>query len=158
MSDEIIIKIREGAYNSVYYWSKNRELAEDISQDFILKILEKEIKALFTNNSRAMAFGAVGGYRQYLDYKRKKRCPCLSMLNEIGDIEEDTNMDISEISDQELYDAIEKLPEKQKIYVYNVFLNKKTNKEYCEEFGENINAATARARYTRNKLKKLLTK
>ncbi len=158
MDDTAILNIRQGAFNCIYHWTKKRELAEDVAQDVILKILERGLTPKFSSQSKQSAYGSTVAYRLWIDMKRKRTCPCLNIMPEMTTIEEDMNHTLYGVTDQELYEAVDKLPRSQRDYVKNVLFGKKLNKDYAEETGESIHTITSRARYVKKNLKKILIK
>lgn len=157
MDDTTIWNIRQGAFACIYHWTKKRELSEDIAHDVILKILERKVEPKFTSECKQFAYGSTVAYRLWIDMKRKRTCPCLYIIPEMTTVEDEINHTLYGITDQELYEAVEKLPRSQRDYVKNVLFGKKLNREYAEETGENIHTLTSRSIYAKRNLKKLLT-
>ncbi len=162
--DVLIDRHKNKIFTYILVSVKNRELAEDIFQDTIVKVIHSLKAGRYSENGKFSSWVMRIGHNLIIDHYRKEKH--LSMVsNDNYDFDLFNNPKFSSVSveDRIVYDQILKdvsklvsmLPESQKKVVELRHYKGLSFKDIAEELGVSINTALGRMRYAIINLRKI---
>jgi len=165
--ERLVLRHKDRLYTYIYLIVKNTELAEDIFQDTVIKVMKSLKAGKYTDNGKYLAWVLRIAHNLVIDYYRKKK-----KIKQISKDEFDTDiLNSIKFSDknieddmfvshtkQELVMMLESLPLDQKEIILLRFYKGLSFREIAEDTGVGINTALGRMRYALINLRKQVDK
>ena len=162
--DVLIDRYKNKIFTYILVCVKQRELAEDIFQDTIVKVIHSLKAGRYAENGKFSSWVMRIGHNLIIDYYRKeKHLATVSNDNFEFDLFNHSKYSAKSVEDKMVYDQILKdvaslvslLPESQKKVVELRHYKGLSFKEIAEELDVSINTALGRMRYAIINLRKL---
>lgn len=156
---------KDKIYTSIYLFTKNTELAEDIFQDVFIKIIDTLRKGKYNHEGKFLQWAMRISYNMCVDnFRRSKRRTKVSPTEtfDIFDVLEskDDNMEVTMVKSeqhQKVRDLVDKLPEEQREVVILRHYAEMSFKEISQLTRVSINTALGRMRYALINMRKMAT-
>ena len=156
---------RDKIYTSIYLFTKNTELAEDIFQDVFIKIIDTLRKGKYNHEGKFLQWAMRISYNMCVDnFRRSKRRTKVSPTEtfDIFDVlqSNDDNMETTIIKSQQhqkVRALVDKLPDEQREVVILRHYADMSFKEISKLTRVSINTALGRMRYALINMRKMAT-
>lgn len=156
---------KDKIYTSIYLFTKNTELAEDIFQDVFIKIIDTLRKGKYNHEGKFLQWAMRISYNMCVDnFRRSKRRTKVSPTEtfDIFDVLEskDDNMEVTMIKSQQhkkVRELVDRLPEEQREVVILRHYAEMSFKEISQLTRVSINTALGRMRYALINMRKMAT-
>jgi len=156
---------KDKIYTSIYLFTKNSELAEDIFQDVFIKIIDTLRKGKYNHEGKFLQWAMRISYNMCVDnFRRSKRRTKVSPTEtfDIFDVLEnkDDNMEVTLIKSQQhakVRELVDKLPAEQREVVILRHYADMSFKEISQLTRVSINTALGRMRYALINMRKMAT-
>ncbi len=162
--DVLIDRHKNKIFTYILVSVKNRELAEDIFQDTIVKVIHSLKAGRYSENGKFSSWVMRIGHNLIIDhYRKEKHLSMVSNDNFDFDLFNHPRYSAKSVEDRLVYDQILKdvaelvsqLPESQKRVVELRHYKGLSFKDIAEELGVSINTALGRMRYAIINLRKI---
>jgi RNA polymerase sigma-70 factor (ECF subfamily) len=162
--DVLIDRHKNKIFTYILVSVKNRELAEDIFQDTIVKVIHSLKAGRYSENGKFSSWVMRIGHNLIIDhYRKEKHLSMVSNDNFDFDLFNNPKFSAGSVEDNIVYDQIlkdvsklvELLPEAQKKVVELRHYKGLSFKDIAEELGVSINTALGRMRYAIINLRKI---
>jgi len=162
--DVLIERHKNKIFTYILVSVKNRELAEDIFQDTIVKVIHSLKAGKYSENGKFTSWVMRIGHNLIIDhYRKEKHLSMVSNDNYDFDLFNNPRFSAVSVEDKIVYDQILKdvsklvnlLPESQKKVVELRHYKGLSFKDIAEELGVSINTALGRMRYAIINLRKI---
>lgn len=163
-SFEILLnRHRDRIYTSIYLFTKNHDLSEDIFQDVFIKIIDTLRKGKYNHEGKFLQWAMRISYNMCVDnFRRSKRRTKISATEtfDIFDVLEspDDNMETTIIKSQlhkRVRSLVDRLPEEQREVVILRHYAEMSFKEISKLTRVSINTALGRMRYALINMRKM---
>lgn len=161
--ERLVLRHKDRLYTYIYLIVKNTELAEDIFQDTIIKVIKSLKTGKYSDNGKYLAWVLRIAHNLVIDfYRKKKKLKHISNDQYDVDILNSTKYAEKNVEDimliqhtqQELLQMLDFLPNDQKEIIKLRFYKGLSFKEISEDTGVGINTALGRMRYALINLRK----
>ena len=162
--DVLIDRHKNKIFTYILVCVKQRELAEDVFQDTIVKVIHSLKAGRYSENGKFSSWVMRIGHNLIIDhYRKEKHLALVSNDNFEYDLFNQSKYSAKPVEDKIVYDQILKdvsglvslLPETQKKVLELRHYKELSFKEIAEELGVSINTALGRMRYAIINLRKL---
>jgi len=161
--ETLLNRHKDKIYTSIYLFTKNTELAEDIFQDVFIKIIDTLRKGKYNHEGKFLQWAMRISYNMCVDnFRRSKRRTKVSPTEtfDIFDVLEskDDNMEVTMIKSQQhqkVRDLVDRLPEEQREVVILRHYAEMSFKEISQLTRVSINTALGRMRYALINMRKM---
>lgn len=151
-------------YSSIYMFTKDRELADDIFQDVFIKIIDTLRKGMYNNEGKFLQWAMRIAYNMCIDhFRRSKRRSKVSPTEtfDIFDVleSENPNAEVAMIRDQTCHRVktlVDMLPAEQREVVILRHYAELSFKEIASLTDVSINTALGRMRYALINMRKMI--
>ena len=162
--ETLLNRHREKIFTSIYLFTKDQEMAEDIFQDVFIKIIDTLRKGKYNHEGKFLQWAMRIAYNMCVDnFRRAKRRTKVSATEtfDIFDVLEckDENMEkrmIKSQMHQKVRDLVDQLPEEQREVVILRHYADMSFKEIAQLTRVSINTALGRMRYALINMRKMV--
>ncbi|MGB1247957.1 MAG: RNA polymerase sigma factor [Chitinophagales bacterium] len=163
--EQLITRHKEKVYTSIYMFTRDTYLAEDLFQDTFIKAIDKLRQGKYKEEGKFLPWIMRMAYNICIDnYRKSKRAPKIAnsegfdIFNILPFQEESPeDMMITNQSKSKVRKLLDELPEEQKEVVLLRHYYDFSFKEIAELTGVSINTALGRMRYALINLRKVVT-
>lgn len=163
--DILIDRYRANIYAIIMKKVKDHDLADDLTQEVVIKIFDKISDGKYEDDNNFMGWASRVTSNHCLDYFRKVKRSVKIIMIEDGEREDNiSNIPVPSIESKlireqlqvDVRGMIEKLPPEQRDVVVLRQYGNKSFKEIADLTKENVNTSLGRMRYALNNLRKML--
>lgn len=160
---KLVLKYQQRVFGTIFMIVKNKEIAEDIYQDTMMKIVDYLKSGKYNEEGKFLPWLLMIAKNKSIDYFRSKKRKYTIQENDVFDIfsnvstkelRPDQEMESKETSEM-VKSLIAELPEKQREVLIMRHYSGLSFKEISEITGTSVNTALGRMRYALIKLRKI---
>lgn len=160
---KLVLKYQQRVFGTIFMIVKNKEIAEDIYQDTMMKIVDYLKLGKYNEEGKFLPWLLMIAKNKSIDYFRSKKRKHTIQENDVFDIfsnvstkelRPDQEMESKETSEM-VKNLIAELPEKQREVLIMRHYSGLSFKEISEITGTSVNTALGRMRYALIKLRKI---